>query len=393
MASQLGPPKSQKAGERPISFLLDNEIYGTPLAFVDLVIRPEDLTRTDPSRIAVHQTLGGAWADSFGSGIAQISISGHTGWRRDPSNDDGMDRFNNLKEKIYKQWHEQRAANVDAGLDPNECRLILTDVLNGTTDVVAPMSFVLRRNRARPLLFQYQLSLLVLESDSEPAGEGNWGGEADDQVDFDDLEEMGLESMDVSIGDIQGSISGMALALPSSMNSLVGPIQGFMGQSSSLFGGVSSMLAGGAGIASSLLGVSQLTSLAGLNLFRNLAGGADVSQIGKSLLMAVAGSYSNVFCVMANALQQKQFYGDFSGLYGSSNCSSTSGGRPLSGFLGENPFYSVVPTVDALPISMTPGASGALGFLAGCDPVLAPLSTTSMFNSLSSITGGLTLSI
>src|ERR1035437_1247118 len=46
-----------------------------------LTVNPEDLTVTEPSRVAVQQTMGGAWVDSFGPGLRTINISGVTGWR------------------------------------------------------------------------------------------------------------------------------------------------------------------------------------------------------------------------------------------------------------------------------------------------------------------------
>ncbi len=62
-------PPPQK--NRPIGFYLTGGL-GLP-ARVNLPIRPEELTRTETSRLQVNQTLGGAWADSFGAGLAKIT--------------------------------------------------------------------------------------------------------------------------------------------------------------------------------------------------------------------------------------------------------------------------------------------------------------------------------
>src|SRR5277367_3573779 len=76
------PPPSQKVGSAPISFIfIDGSIPAPNTWTLNLVIRPEELTRTDPSRMTVQQTLGGAWADDFGPGLGSINISGTTGWR------------------------------------------------------------------------------------------------------------------------------------------------------------------------------------------------------------------------------------------------------------------------------------------------------------------------
>lgn len=69
-------PPSQKAGDRPITFVL--EVDGRIASQVTLALRPEDLSRTDSSSVTVHHTLAGAWADNFGPGLASIQISGTT---------------------------------------------------------------------------------------------------------------------------------------------------------------------------------------------------------------------------------------------------------------------------------------------------------------------------
>ena len=58
-----------------------HNLASAQLAQIGLVIRPEELTRTDPSRINDTRTLGGAWSDNFGEGLSSLTISGHTGWR------------------------------------------------------------------------------------------------------------------------------------------------------------------------------------------------------------------------------------------------------------------------------------------------------------------------
>ena len=61
-------PTSQKAGVRPISFVLVDGNAGTTVS-ISLSIRPEDLTRTEPTTATAQRTLGGAWVDNFGPGM------------------------------------------------------------------------------------------------------------------------------------------------------------------------------------------------------------------------------------------------------------------------------------------------------------------------------------
>lgn len=381
--ANLAPPSSQKAGIRPISFLLDSQLGAAP-AFVDLVVRPEDLVRTDPSRATVQQTLGGAWLDNFGPGIAQITISGHTGWRRtEATGEDGLERFERLRDTVYTGWHEQRKTNVNAGMDPDEVRLIFSDALDNFSAVVAPMSFTLRRSKSRPLLCQYQLSMLVLDDNgSAPPVEPARGG----FLDADLLEAAGLDSLTASANRITGMLNGVKTWVDAT---LVAPVQAFMNQTARLFAAVRAAISAGVGVVQSLLTVARMAAQAGVNLFRTLAAVAAIPQIAKASLMALAGAYSNIFCVLRNAIGQKLYYQDYTDLYGASNCSSTSGGRPISVLAGENPFYKVVPTAGPSPFTLTQPAQTSMLAIANSDPALAPMSTTLLGATVRGITEGL----
>ena len=382
--ANLASPSSQKAGDRPISFLLDDQSTGVtpPRAFVDLVVRPEDLTRNDPSRINVQQTLGGAWADNFGPGVPTITISGHTGWRRtEADSDDGVARFQRLKEQVFDQWHQKRKVAAAIGVDPDNVRLVFSDALDDFSVVVAPMNFVLRRSRSRPLLCQYQISMVVLDQDG--LGPFLFG---DSFVDAALLEEAGLDSLTASIDRITGYINRVNSFVD---GTLAAPVRSFMNQTARLYGSVRGAISAASGVAGSLIHVAQMTAQAGVNLFRTLAAVASIPQVAKAQLMAVAGAYSNIFCVLRNALRQQIYFQDYSDVYGASNCSSTAGGRPISSLAGENPFYRMVPTRSPLPASLTSGAQNALLTMRASDPALAPMSTSSLKDVVSEISRGL----
>jgi hypothetical protein len=130
---------------------------------MDLTIRPEELTRFEPSRLAVQQTLGGAWIDGFDRGIITIKINGHTGWRsEDDGGGGGEEAFQRLRAQSFTGWHLERAALIAAGTDPSPVTLVFVDSLNGYVDIVAPKSFTLRRSKSRPLLLMYSIEMLVL---------------------------------------------------------------------------------------------------------------------------------------------------------------------------------------------------------------------------------------
>lgn len=388
MATALKPPSSQKAGDRPISFLLDNQAGGAPQAFVDLVIRPEDLSISTSSRMSVNQTLGGAFLDSFGAGIPQITISGHTGWRRTPSSDDdGIARFQRLKENVFDQWHGQRQTNIDAGIDPNQVRLIFSDALDDLSVVVAPQSFTLRRNKSRPLLCQYQITLHVVDTALQNAPyPAQFGFNGATPLNAVQQRLSGLQSLTASLNKIQSAIASVNNWVQST---LVAPIKAFMNQTAQLFGAVQGVIASATGVVRSVIEVATTAAQAGANIFRSLAAVASIPQFVKASLSAVASAYTNIFCVLRNAIHDAPTYADYASLYGSSNCSSTSGGRPPSTFGATNTFAAVVPTPSPLPFTISVNAASSLRSMAGLDTVLAPPSMSTLSAGLSSITSGL----
>ncbi len=122
-------PPPQK--NRPIGFYLTGGTVPVP-ARINLPIRPEELTRAETSRIQVTQTLGGAWADSFGAGLTKISLAGHCGWRGAfflP----GEEVFHSLRSMVFQAWHDRRQAAAAAGQDPAQERLYYADTLNDIT--------------------------------------------------------------------------------------------------------------------------------------------------------------------------------------------------------------------------------------------------------------------
>lgn len=378
------PPSSQKAEYRPISFVLDDQASGAPPFGINLAIRPEDLTRSDPSRLNVQQTLGGAWADNFGPGVPQITISGHTGWRRGAADGlDGETRFMQLYEQVFTGWHARRAAAVAAGQDPDLVQLVFADALDNFAVVVSPGNFVLRRSRSRPLLCQYQIAMTVLDQNIDQLAYLQYGGGL---LDADMMEALGLDSLTNSINELTGLIGDVSNFVS---GTLVAPVRGFMNQTARLYGAVRGAIAAGDGIAGQLISVAQSTAKAGINLFRTMAAVASIPGQVKARLMQVVGAYTNIWCVLNNSLRQKIYYPDYSPLFGSSNCSSTSGGRPSSQLSGQNPFYSVVPTQRALPVQINAAAQSGLTQLANADPVLAPMSTAALGGAVTNVATGM----
>ncbi len=387
MATNRAAPSLQTADLRPISFLLDDSVSGIgaadPMTFY---IRPEELARQEQSRVNVVQTLGGAWGDSFGKGVPSITLSGHTGWRRDQDGEDGEGRFRILRDQFFDQWHERRAAAVKNGRDPAGVKLVFADSLNSSADVVAPISFTLRRSRSRPLLLQYQIQMAVLGRVGAFA-EFNLGGGLS-ALGAAAAEASGLDSLMAAISKIQ-SFAGNVKSFVD--RSLVAPVQAFMNKTTQVYQKVVDGIRSIDGVASSLKSAAGMMAQAGANIFRTLSAVVGLPAHIKGQLIDVAASYTNIFCVLKNSLKGRAYYEDYSSLYGASNCSSTSGGRPLSPLAGVNAFAVTNPAPVAPLVAVTPDAQAAMVAMAKSDVALAPLPVSVVGSYAGAIASGVVL--
>lgn len=388
-----GPaPTNQKAGARPISFLLDNlGILSEP---VFLTIRPEDLTRTEPSRVAVHQTLGrdvAGWVDNFGRGLPSVTIVGHTGWRATGGAEiDGATAFERLNQLVQHDFHAAKQAAIDAGVDPAMVRLLFVDTLDQFAWSVVPQTFVLRRSRSRPLLFQYNIVLqAVSDSISPPVVDAPIYGDVG----------AAIGSMDGKIDllmsrkrDILGWVEDALKFVDGNLGPVTAAIGGFVDTANSVFVAVQDEIRGAndlaTGVANRLIGVARQVATVGVNIFRTINAISNLPGSLKAKIGSVAAAYNEMLCIFSNALKPRKVYEQYTGLYGASNCSSTVGGRPPSTFLNTNVFEQMVPDSR---LAVTGEAVSALTTLGSMDPVLSPLPLQELGRLSSSVAGGIML--
>lgn len=380
----MATPTSQKAGVRPISFLLQDLSNGNDLTSVPLVIRPGDLTRVQPSRATVQQTLGGAWLDNFGPGVSQVNISGHTGWRGGMA-EDGMAAFKKLNNTVFTGWHEKRRLAIEAGRDPERVQLIFADLLDDFVYVVAPMSFTLRRNKQSPLLMQYQISMLVL---------------SEDLVDLKEKLMPPAKLLDKEIAvpkalsmlrEILGKIRGFAQTVAAFIEGTIGAaVKAFMELTADVLAVVTETVDSLKGsfdiVAGALISVASDLTQAGRNIMSVFASVTSLGTFVKSRLMEIGGAFSYAFCLLSNAFGSVKQFADYSSWFGASNCSAMSGGRPPSPLRFENPFYRLAPSTPT-PVKQTPDARSAMGELVNLE-VLSTTPDTAMESRIRSITSG-----
>lgn len=392
MATQSAP-YDQRAGVRPIAFLL--QTLGGFSAPVTLKVRPEDLTRTEPSRVAVNQALGRGvqgWVDNFGPGLPSCVISGHTGWRNSyGSGEDGAEAFETLNTLVMKDYHEAKQKAIDSGTDPAFVKLLFIDMLDNFSWNVVPEQFVLRRSRSRPLLFQYNMNLRAISTDLDnPLMLLPFSGSLS----------TGLGALDAIVSKIEGYANTIkdwiakAVAFKDKALAVIAaPVAAFTSLSARVFGAVNGVISAGqngiSSTANSLIGIAGDIAKVGTNLNRTISNIAGIPASLKADLGSVAAAYSEAYCIFKNSLKPRETYDDYSDLYGASNCSSTTGGRPASSYTTSNAF-SAIQAVDA-PIMLSSGARSSITTLGNADPVLAPISLGEVGRHVNLINAGVTI--
>lgn len=387
-------PFDQRAGVRPIAFVLQSgQQFSSP---VTLKIRPEDLTRPETSRATVTQTLGRVqqgWVDSFGEGLPSCRISGHTGWRASTaSGEDGAAAFETLNWLVTKGYHQGKQEAIDNGSDPAQVKLLFIDMLDNFCWSVNPAIFELKRNKSRPLLFQYNIFLQAISTDVEnqfivmPFRGTVAGG----------LSALG--GVLGKLGGLLGSIKGWIAQAVAFKDALLAPIAAtikkFTDIAHSVFSAVQDVVAdvknGISSTANSFISMASDIASVGVGIYRTISSIASIPGHLKSALGSVAGAFNEVVCIFANSLRQRKTYDNYDDLFGASNCSSTTGGHAPSLYASSNAFSLM--QEERSPLSMTSGALSSISALNQMDPVLVPMPLPEMQRHIEQINDGVQIS-
>lgn len=386
-------PRNQRSNVRPIAFALDDAGFiSTPIT---LSIQPEDLTRNEPSRSSVHQTLGrevAGWVDNFGEGLPSVTIAGHTGWRyAQGSGMDGAQAFEALNDLVVRQFHAQKQSAIDRGIDPGLVKLLFIDTLDGFAWSVVPTQFVLRRSRSRPLLFQYNISLQAVDTTVDaPAIE----------LPFFGTPSAGASSLSSAVarisaveGNVENWVSKALGFVDSALSPIAGAIKGFVGTANKVFSAVNTLVKDARnlakGIGNRLISMASDLASVGRNIFHTLNNIRNLPAALRADLGRVASAFNEVLCIFKNSLRPRKFYEEYTGVYGASGCSSTTGGRQDSPYANLNAFQEMQPVRDIVTIDSR-GLSSVTA-LKRMDPVLAPVPFQEIGRYATNITAGVSV--
>lgn len=388
-------PTDQRAGVKPIAFTLQTPNgLSTP---VTLKIRPEDLTRTESQRVTTTQTMGRGivgWTDHFGAGLPTLNISGNTGWRTaQGSGMDGAQAFEELNKLVMEQYPEEVQRAIDNGRDPQGVKLLFVDMLDGFSWVVVPQQFVLRRSKSRPLLFQYTIQMQCISTDLEnPLMVLPFSGSV-----FSGMKALNgvISSIEGFGSDIEGWIHTAVSIKDAALAPVSTTIRLFNESANRVFRTVNSVIATGKnainGTANDLIGIAHDFAKVGMNVHRTISNIAGVPQDIRHAIMRVSGAYSEAFCIFNNSLKPRKNYQNYDGLFGASNCSSTSGGNGPSAYANTNAFALLNDKQSA--VTLTADARASVSELGNADPVLKPKTENEINRLLISVNNGTQINV
>lgn len=378
------PPPDQR--QRSIGFYL----LGSPLGeeTFEFGLRPEEVSYSEPSRLQINQTLGGAWADAFDRGVASISLAGTTGWRGGYYQS-GEELHAGLRDTVFTGWHAGRAAAVDAGQDPNDVELWYVDSLNSITARVAPRTFQMRRSKSSPLLMRYNIQLLVLENGD------------DGVLGFDSIVSAFTNPLRwllavTGLGNVLNTINAALARARAAIGAAQAIVSGFVGAVAGLIGMVVSIADQTVGLFGAVdnlvLGSAISLCRAATNGFFALASDAHQAVADVLALQTLGSIFLDAACAMQNGFDLISIIPDYRALRGASACSSTSGGDPISVFSAQdvNPFGYITPAA-VPPVVISPDAQTAIVALQG-DPLTLMDQPTQVYGLMDTVRQGVVLS-
>jgi hypothetical protein len=130
---------------------------------------PDEYTDIQPVRYSITQTPGGYWLEDFGPGVREINIKGVTGFRKMANSDgviqDGktiMESLNNIintaylnrRRDLYNNKKDFRKVTMSFTVHGEDAKFY--DL------IVHPINFSISRSKSNPLLYYYDIRLIVI---------------------------------------------------------------------------------------------------------------------------------------------------------------------------------------------------------------------------------------
>lgn len=170
-----------------------------------LLVNPQSITVTEPARVNVTQTLGGAYVADFGQGIAQVTISVVTGYSARYNDDaelrDGYTELKHFRDEIYRKFIK---ANTPSYV------MYWFDWENEEYYIIQPTSFRLQRSVSEPLFYRYEFQFTCLRKVSGVVHPQKLQPPVGVSTDF-SVYKVSLQSALSNISEAIGRVSGLGV--------------------------------------------------------------------------------------------------------------------------------------------------------------------------------------
>lgn len=131
------------------------------------ILNPEEYQFSKPNVVDVTQTKSGAWLDEFGAGVPMVQMKGSTGLKNGTKNaKSGYVKFKELSDMIDRVYNRVKPGQSV----PSSKEMKFYNYTDGEFWIVTPHTFDLLRSTARPLMYIYNIQLILQRRINQP----NW---------------------------------------------------------------------------------------------------------------------------------------------------------------------------------------------------------------------------
>jgi hypothetical protein len=140
---------------------IELEFNGSTFKFL---LNPDSYEQTETNRMNITHTKLGAYIETFGANIVEISLSGTTGLKNNTGDSEsGYRKFKELRDLIKSVYD-----NVKDGQEITKF-LYFYNFTDNEYYVTYPDKFTLSRSKSQPLLYKYSIHLFCIRRIGEPA--------------------------------------------------------------------------------------------------------------------------------------------------------------------------------------------------------------------------------
>jgi hypothetical protein len=127
-----------------------------------LVLNPEEYSHEEPARVNINRTLSSAYIEEWGRDLMVVNLRGTTGRRvyRNGKQTSGYEAFKDLRQEIYRYFLEPDGNMKQRVSDKYEMKWYNWE--DEEYYYVYPTKFSLLRSKTRPLLYAYDMSMILL---------------------------------------------------------------------------------------------------------------------------------------------------------------------------------------------------------------------------------------